>query len=354
MVPNSNPKSKCNAIQYKILLYFLWIAGDDVESQQKGIVLIVWPNPDIAKSLKLRYPINNGGRLFQMVLQCAPMRVAACHFCAPPNDPFFRILYSVLALCSGGTRSRLNFHSGEPIELEYKVNSYGIPVDLLPLTSTGNVKTSNLKKWMHLRSAFEEDVLAYGYQGRGWGNQNYTTTTASTNAAAAAASTSSTGMDNKNYYYDMIECPGSSDVVFRRGKAVMNHPGNVAFRSLIESKCSLHEGATQTQKNAIAKNVVDTMIEVRGGRFLVWDEHSCCWKAVTDPSTQRHKVTIAFRNFRSYKKAMRNRQTIIRSTQMRHNSDDSALMCEKLGELDLKKRKRGCLGGCDSSSGFRH
>jgi len=328
---------------YKIVLYLLVIAGDDVESQQKGIIFLIWPNPDIAKSLKLRYPINSGGRLVQMVLQCAPIRIAACHFCTPPNDPFYRIIHSVLALCMDGTRSRLKFHSGEPIELEYKINSYGIPVDLLPRTSTGNVKTTYLKQWIRQRSAFEEDILA---------NNNHTTTTTSTNAAAAASATSATaGMDNKNYYYDMIECPGSSDVVFRQGKQVMNHPGNVAFRSLIESKSSLHETATQTQKSAIAKEVVDTMIEVRGGRFLVWDEKPCCWKAITDHNKQRHKVAIAFRNFKSYRKAMGNRQTIIQSTTIAQATTAMSIAFENLGGLDLKKRKRGCLGGCDSLSG---
>jgi hypothetical protein len=342
-------------MQYKIFLYFMWIAGDDVESQQKGIVLVLWPNPDIAKSLKLRYPINSGGRLVQMVFQCVPVRVAAIHFCTPPNDPFFRILNSVFALCIGGTRSRLKFHLGEPIELEYKVNSYGIPVDLLPLTSTGNVKTSYLKQWIRLRFAFEEDILANGYERRGGGcnhNHNHNRGINTTTAAAAAAA-----RDNKNYDYDMIECPGSSDVVFRPGKLVMNHPGNVAFRSLIESKNSLHEIASQSKKFAIAKEVVDTMIEFRGGRFLVWDENPCCWKAITDPNKQRRKVAIAFRNFKSYKKAMENRQTVIRTT-MRY--DDRAttavsIAFEKLGGhgigLDLKKRKRGCLQGCDSLSG---
>ena len=30
-----------------------------------------------------------------------------------------------------------------------------------------------------------------------------------------------------------MECPGSHDIVFRQGKTMMKHPGNVMFRDLI-------------------------------------------------------------------------------------------------------------------------
>ena len=112
------------------MYFFLLIAGDDVESQQKGIVVVVWPNPDIAYSLKLRYPINSGGELAKSVYQTVPVRVTAFYFCSPENTPFFQVLRSVFVLTLGGKRCRLKFHSGEPVELRYQVNGYGISVDL--------------------------------------------------------------------------------------------------------------------------------------------------------------------------------------------------------------------------------
>ncbi len=272
------------------MIYFLWSASDDVESQQKGLVILLWPNPDIAKSFKLKYPLHSGARFVQMVLQCAPIRVVAIHFCAPANDPFFKIVHSVFALTLvGGRRSRLKFHTGGSIELKYQIKSYGIPVDLLPMTSTGNVKTTNHKQWIRLRNMFEEAILE--------------------NAAAMSMSMPTCTRDSTSREA-LIECPGSKDVVFRPGKPVMNHPGNVMFRSLIESKVALHDMATQTGKANIARQVVDEMVDAQGGRFLVWEENSCCWKAITDPAQQRSKVAIAFRNFKSYRKALVNRQTM--------------------------------------------
>ena len=140
----------------------MWASGDDVESQQKGLILLLWPAPDISKSIKIKYPMNNGGELVKKVLQCVPMRVAAFHFCTPGNDPFFQVLRSVFAwtLACGNKRSRLRFHSGQSVELMYNISGYGIPVDLLPLTSTGNVKTTYLKQWIRLRIALEEDILS--------------------------------------------------------------------------------------------------------------------------------------------------------------------------------------------------
>jgi len=307
----------------------MWIASDDVETQQKGIVMVVWPNSNISKSIKLQYPINRGGALFQDVFACVPMRVAAIHFCAPSNDPFFQVLRGVLALSlMGGKRSRLIFHLGESVELQYKVNGYGVPVDLLPLTSSGNVKTNYLRQWIKLRNNIEEDI-ARGSQKSG----------------------------DQATCDDLIECPGSNDVIFRPGKPVMNHPGNVFFRSVLEANSAVHEDATQIEKTTITKLVVDTMIAQRGGRFLVWNESSCCWKAITDLNQQRHKVAIAFRNFKSQKRALRNRQFVVSSSAVPasvmsnpnipgDNCSDHNICCPMDAETVKEPgRKRVCLEG---------
>jgi hypothetical protein len=312
-----------------MLLYFMLTAGEDLESQQKGIVIVAWPNADLSKQFKLRYPMHTGGRLLQMILQFAPVRVTAFHFCMPGNDPFFRVLQSVFTLFLGvGRRSRLKVHAGGPPELKYQLAGYGIPVDLLPMTSTGNIKTTNLRQWIRLRNIYEEDILVNGYS-RG-------------------------AIAKRDYPEDqLIECPGSRDVVFRPGKPVMNHPGNVTFRSLIESMSRLHELASQTQKATIARDVVDEMIDVRGGRFLVWDDNSCCWRAITEPHQQRHKVAIAFRNFKSYKKALKNRQTV-QSSPPNNSVDAENAMTFAFQQLDHgsghseessgSKRKRCSMG----------
>lgn len=307
-------------VWYKILLYFLWIAGDDIESQQKGIVVLLWPNPDISKSIKLRYPMHNGVNYAQMIVQAVPVRVTAIHFCAPGDNPFFMILRSVLAMTLGKKRSRLKFHSGEPVELKYQAAGYGIPVDLIPMTSTGNVKTTYLKQWIRLRNAIEVEMMLKGSWclGDAFGNQP----------------------DNNNNDHEiLIECPGSNDVVFRPGRPGMNHAGNVAFRSLIESKSFLHDRASQTEKLTITKEVVKEMIEIRKGRFLIWNETYCCWKPIENPNKQRHKVAVALRNFKSAKKALKNIQT-----------NEESAMSMAFSKLDHGRCGKSGSGNCCSQT----
>jgi hypothetical protein len=83
---------------------------------------------------------------------------------------------------------------------------YGIPVDLLPLTDTGNVKTKNLLQWIKVRKALDESIakdhngIISFAQASGW-------------------------IDSNN-----IECPGLNDVIFRSGKNHISHPGKYLFR----------------------------------------------------------------------------------------------------------------------------
>lgn len=117
---------------YKLVLYTLLVAGEDIESQTKGLVIVVWPQPDIANTIQLRYPIHNGGELFQAIIQSVPVRFVAFHFCTPANIPFFNVMKSVFTyfIASTEIRSRVRIHSGEPIELKYQISGYGTSISI--------------------------------------------------------------------------------------------------------------------------------------------------------------------------------------------------------------------------------
>ena len=154
----------------------------------------------------------------------------------------------------------------------------GIPIDLLPITPTGIVKTTYLKQWIKLRVQIEHSIDDVTRTGEDIGL--------------------------------LVECPGSLDVLFRPGKPVMNHIGNVSFRSLIEPLLDVHEQCTQTQKFALVQHVVEELITKRHGRFLTWDNAFGCWRPLADPKKQERKVAIAFRNWKTHRKAQQNRQTM--------------------------------------------
>lgn len=88
----------------------MWVAGEDVETQLKGIVVIIWPVTDIAiKHLKNKERlVETQGRQ----LRGSSVRVAAFHFCVPDN-PVFQVLRIVFAMTLDKmSRSRLKFHVG--------------------------------------------------------------------------------------------------------------------------------------------------------------------------------------------------------------------------------------------------
>jgi len=85
-------------------------ASEDLESQQKGVVFIVWPG---SSSSARNIPSQSDRELHKKCNAAAPIRVAAVHFCYP-DEPFFHILRSVMAMTMSITyRLRLKFHVGE-------------------------------------------------------------------------------------------------------------------------------------------------------------------------------------------------------------------------------------------------
>jgi hypothetical protein len=81
---------------------------EDVESQRKGLVFVVWPGP------QLSMPSAPGPRdhvEFQRVFESSPMRIVALHICFP-DTPIYRLIRSVFAVGLGAQlRQRLKFHS---------------------------------------------------------------------------------------------------------------------------------------------------------------------------------------------------------------------------------------------------
>jgi hypothetical protein len=188
------------------------------------------------------------------------------------------------------------------LENQYNLHGYGIPVDQLPVTDTGNVKTKNLLQWIKVRKAWESS------------NRFLISEDPLESSSSTSSSSSST-----------IECPGMNDVVFRSGQACLSHPGNVMFRGLIEAKYPEHTQSSSSEvKVAITWWIMD-QVEQRNGRFLTWDNG--WWKQVVDRQQIRCKIASAFKDQKRRLKALSN-------CQMTHSST------YKFERQDGKKRKR--------------
>lgn len=181
--------------------------------------------------------------------------------------------------------------TGDALELKYQLLGYGIPVDLLPVTETGNVKVRNLVQWIKVRKAIEEESVKAEENGE--------------------AST--------------IDIPGMNDVVIRYGKSYLAHPGNVTFRGLIEAKHDEHNEGTTEAKVAATWWVVDEVLK-KNGRFLAWDNRGW-WFELKGRKEIRAKVAIAFKEYKKKLNCEENRQM----------NDSSTFDFER---QDGRKRKR--------------
>eukprot|EP00529_Nitzschia_sp_RCC80_P010799 CAMPEP_0113454234 /NCGR_PEP_ID=MMETSP0014_2-20120614/7759_1 /TAXON_ID=2857 /ORGANISM="Nitzschia sp." /LENGTH=625 /DNA_ID=CAMNT_0000345635 /DNA_START=20 /DNA_END=1897 /DNA_ORIENTATION=- /assembly_acc=CAM_ASM_000159 len=270
----------------RIYVYMFFVATDDVDTQRNGVVIIIWPGPeDMKLSSPNRMEHVEGNRIFEAV----PMRVCSMHFCFR-DTPLYRLIKAGLVMMLGEQKTRFRLLVGEDLELRYDIMGYGIPMDLIPITDTGTVKTKNLKDWMKVRKVIEQGIVQP----------------------------------------PPIDCPATHDVVFGYGKAFTMHPGNVMYRGLLEEYCEEHRVATTLDaKKKITWRIVED-VEQRGGRFLQWDKRGW-WSPFLDRKEIRSKVAVTLKD---HTRRVLARQHVT-------NNSSSTLKFER---QDGKKRKRESVG----------
>ena len=150
------------------------------------------------------------------------------------------------------------------MECIYAMQSFGIVAKDVPIhVATGELQLGNHNRWLELCSAKEE---------------------------------------NPKLRKRIIECPNYSDVLFGRGQIVMNHPGNIMFRDLIQSKLDVYKNV-QSKKESTqwTWEVLRMLKNEYGARFLKEERIGndiFVWVEVSN-ETARTKVRIAFRDART-------------------------------------------------------
>ena len=198
--------------------------------------------------------------------------------------------------------------AGEGVELQYRLKSYGIPVDLTPITESGNIKTTHLKQWLRLRKIIEVGMTPDGI---------------------------------KTDQISIFECPRSNDVIFRPGTSMLCHPGNVVFRGLIESKQN-RITVKRAEKEEVALEIIRE-VEKSGGRFLIWDNGGW-WSELNDVSLISTKIAISYRDFKMKVQSLANQQQ-----HNKHQKFDASTFA--FANQDGKKRKRRASNGSSDGSG---
>eukprot|EP00534_Pseudo-nitzschia_fraudulenta_P009603 CAMPEP_0201169612 /NCGR_PEP_ID=MMETSP0851-20130426/80831_1 /ASSEMBLY_ACC=CAM_ASM_000631 /TAXON_ID=183588 /ORGANISM="Pseudo-nitzschia fraudulenta, Strain WWA7" /LENGTH=515 /DNA_ID=CAMNT_0047451421 /DNA_START=32 /DNA_END=1579 /DNA_ORIENTATION=- len=295
-------------MRLKIALYLLTKAVEDVDTQKNGMVLVFWPALSFSGNATCGYDgkVNDEGKIILQkdmtsctrLMMAMPVRPAAVHFCFP-DTKFYRLFFSIttLAIGSAANRSRVRFHIGELMELQYCIKSFGIPVDLIPITDTGSIKTNHLKVWIKLRTRMDQA-------------QSDGVSSDDSNGSSSYSGGSNSTI--KSPLLSIVDCPSCKDVLFRSGKSTIVHPGNVMFRSMVESRIDEHNNCSRLGKKSIVMDLIDS-VESVDGRFLTWDK-SGYWKVLYDQADIRTRVGVSIRNFKQVQKARTNVQSNESST----------------------------------------
>lgn len=158
--------------------------------------------------------------------------------------------------------------TGTEVELKYKLTGYGVPVELLPMSSTGTVKFDNHRDWL-----------------------------------TVIRTKSTVG---EIYRDDVVDCPRCNDVVHRKGPSSKYNIGNNYYRELIED-CSLEHFTGDRYKKYDLTVMVIEKIKERGGRFLEWKG---MWVVYRDQESVRKKVASAFKQYNRSRKKVETQQLV--------------------------------------------
>ena len=137
--------------------------------------------------------------------------------------------------------------------------TFGIPVQFVPVSYEGELKTGNHSKWLAKRDARDKAIMRKGT-------------------------------------FHGIDLPSSSDVLLGRGKPFQEHPANICLRHLVELHIEEYQMAPIGQKNVIASKIV-LATKMGGGRFL--KKRKDGWWEEVDDAESTMKVLKTFRTVRA-------------------------------------------------------
>jgi hypothetical protein len=281
----------------KMLMYTFWVIGNDIDTQRKGVVIIVM----FDSSFHQIHHLKGAGAARPSDHWLFSVRISAMHICTP-DTPFFRLRRRFLIMAMGShIRSRLKLHIGTSVELRYILQVFGIPIECIPITYTGKIKLAYIRQWLRIRNMIEDQ-------------ENLIATNSNTNNI-------------------IVEAPYLNDVLFKSGVSFTSHPGNITLHNLIESKVKqLHKhnnnnnNKPQLQvvikelKKALVLEIMDEIEHIHGGRFVYWHQSnnmSDCWWVLLHTNGNINDQKLIFNKIEFlFRKVYTKKQKLVKS---KHN-----------------------------------
>jgi len=229
---------------------FTWcMMSEDEETQKRGVVAIAVQMGAVDTSRVDPDMVRELPRLGKLL----PLWASACHICT--DHPITSILWrAVIMGTSHETWVRHRLHFGTYTEIKYSLLGYGIPVDVFPVSDSGDIKRTNLNRWISKYSSREATLLRTGT------------------------------------FYG-IDLPTVKDVLSGTGKPIQQHPGDIQLGILVASYLDEYIAAEPSERKAFVDRVLD-MIIASSGRFLCQGDDG--WWRETSMANAREKVSTTF------------------------------------------------------------
>jgi hypothetical protein len=257
------------------MLYFANVILEDVDTQKLGLVVLYSAEQQAFDYLSESDCVKD----FTEIVQGYPVRWGAIHCCLP-DTPGMRLLRGLLALTMMGTEQRVRakfYQGGFTLETQYDLMSYGIPIQELPVSSTGTIKTKNHLKWTQYRIAIDE--------------------------------ARERGLDTSNRIFH----PAPRDVLFSRGGNARHH-GNMEFHQIMDSKVHEYNTTSNRKEKRHIRDCIIDAVQARQGRFLEMTRE-LFWVEIVDREVLHGKVTTALSDHGRTMKARENRQRNMSDTE---------------------------------------
>jgi hypothetical protein len=133
---------------------------------------------------------------------------------------------------------------------------YGVPIEWMPMTSTGRRKLNDHKVWIKLQHE-REAALQRGQP------------------------------------LNVVECPRPNDILLTKTRRASSHPGNQKLRHILQERYEERYSAHPMKKQLITNQVADDLEEKLSCRFLVKNKESL-W-VLAERSTVLDKLGNCFR-----------------------------------------------------------
>ena len=244
-------------------------------------------------------------------LSCSPFRMTALHFCMP-QGPVYNFLKTIAtAAIRPEMRASTRFHFGSHLECNYALCQFGIPVDDIPKSITGNIKSKSIQKFIKSRMAIEEyrrkrcQLLGVRYVSKAMED---TLVAAASSPIPPLEESLNNQLERLNGFPPSCpgtDCPGPDCIVFG-DRVTYKHSANVRFRDYLRGKRHYQEqlkeqerqqhGKEKRQKERIfSAEFLDNIIEEASGilecKFAFYDRDAG-WYTYIEPDTVENRQNL--------------------------------------------------------------